>query len=183
MAAMVTGELTRADLDAMPEDGRRYELIDGCIVVTPAPGLGHQRLVRALTRALDDALDGTYLEVIPAPYDVLLGRNVVEPDLVVAPSEAFRERDLATPPVLMVEVRSASTGWIDTGRKREIYESAGVASYWLVDPTGPSITVLELVDGRYREVGAATGEEVIDVARPVPMRLCLARLLPAARSG
>lgn len=86
-------------------------------------------------RALDDALAGTYLEVIPAPFDVLLERNVVEPDLVVAPNEDFRERDLATP-VLVVEVRSASTGWIDTGRKREIYESAGIASFWRVDPAG-----------------------------------------------
>jgi Uma2 family endonuclease len=55
MTAVETGRLTRSDLDAMPDDGRRYELLDGAIIVTPAPGPAHQRAVLRLARLLQDA--------------------------------------------------------------------------------------------------------------------------------
>lgn len=96
---------------------------------------------------------------------------MVEPDLIVAPLSAFTQRDLPGPPLLAVEVRSPSTGWLDTGRKRTLYEEYGVASYWMVDPSGPSITVLELVDGQYSQVAMATGDQAIAVSAPFPITL------------
>jgi Uma2 family endonuclease len=69
-----------------------------------------------------------------APYGVVIGPHVVEPDIVVAPRAAFTERDLQTAPLLVVEVRSPSTAWLDEGRKRSLVEEAGVAYYWLADP-------------------------------------------------
>lgn len=105
----VAGGLTRAELDALPDDGRRHELIDGAIIMTPSPEIGHQRIVLRLAIALDAVLVTTDLEVVIAPFDVLLNDNVVEPDILVAPSGALVGRQLAAAPRLVVEVRSPST--------------------------------------------------------------------------
>lgn len=172
MSLMATGNLlTRADLDALPDDGLRHELIDGTLVMSPAPGPPHQRMARRLVVALDRALAASELEVLMAPLDVVLGPNVVEPDIIVAPRADFTDRDLPVPPLLAVEVRSPSTGWLDQGRKRTLYEEYGVTSYWLADPSVPSITILELREGRYVEVATAIGDETISVEDPVHMSL------------
>jgi Uma2 family endonuclease len=172
MSLMATGNLlTRADLDALPDDGLRHELIDGTLVMSPAPGPPHQRMARRLVVALDRALAASELEVLMAPLDVVLGPNVVEPDIIVAPRADFTDRDLPVPPLLAVEVRSPSTGWLDQGRKRTLYEEYGVTSYWLADPSVPSITILELREGRYVEVAMAIGDETISVEAPVHLSL------------
>ncbi len=172
MAVMATGNLlTRADLDALPDDGLRHELIDGAFVMTPAPGLPHQTISGALYRTLWSASMGTGLKVIYAPFDVVLGPNVVEPDIIVAPQTAFTERDLPSAPLLAVEFASASTRWLDEGRKRSMYEEFGVASYWLVDPDAPAITILELTDGHYAHIATARGDQTIEVSAPFPVTL------------
>ncbi len=177
MAVMATGNrLTRGDLDALPDDGLRHELIDGTFVMTPAPGVAHQRFVFALARSLHTAAQSTELDVLMAPLDVVLGPHVVQPDIVVAPRSAFTDRDLPLAPLLAVEVRSASTGWLDDGRKRALYEESGVASYWLVDPLAPSISVLELSDGQYVQVAAVQGDHTLAVTSPVHVRLNPAEL-------
>ena len=168
MAVMATSPmLTREDLDALPDDGLRHELIDGTFVMTPAPGMAHQDFAFALAMTLRNALIDTDLKVVQAPYDVLLGTNVVEPDILVAPRTAFTERCLPSAPLLVVEVRSASTGWLDEGRKLSLYEQAGVAHYWLADPHGPSVRILQLVDGRYQQVGIVEGDDELTVSEPV----------------
>jgi Uma2 family endonuclease len=177
MSVMATGNLlTRADLDALQDDGLRHELIDGAFVMTPAPGLRHQAMSAALYRTLWSASTDTDLKVLYAPFDVVLGPNVVEPDLIVAPGTAFTERDLPIAPPLVVEVRSPTTGWLDEGRKRTLYEEYGVPSYWLVDPQTPSVTILELIDGSYREVARAHGDQAIEVSAPLPVTLNPANL-------
>ena len=174
---MATGNLlTRGDLDALPDDGLRHELIDGTFVMTPAPGVAHQRFVFALARSLHSAAQSTELDVLIAPLDVVLGPHVVQPDIVVAPRAAFTHRDLPLAPLLAVEVRSASTGWLDEGRKRALYEEFGVASYWLVDPVTPSIAILELRDGQYVCVATVEGDHTIAVSSPIAVRLNPAEL-------
>ena len=172
----VNNLLTREDLDALPDDGLRHELIDGAFVMTPAPGVGHQDMSAALYRELWSATRGTDLKVLYAPLDVVLGPNVVEPDLVVAPRSDFADRDLPVPPLLVVEIRSPSTGWLDEGCKRNLYQEAGVPSYWLANPATPSITILELVDGRYVQVAHATGDQTIHLTAPVAITLNPAEL-------
>lgn len=169
--------LTREDLDALPDDGLRHELIDGAFVMTPSPNVGHQRTSRALLLVLEAALRDTELEVVYAPFDVVLGPNVVEPDLLVARTADFADRALPTAPLLVVEIRSPSTAWLDEGRKRTLYEEAGVASYWLLDPATPSIRILELVDGHYVEVDRAIGDQTITVTSPVTVTLNAAVLV------
>lgn len=177
MAAMASKTLTRADLDALPDDGLRHELIDGSFVMTPAPGMAHQDFAFALARALHAAAEGTDLKVVMAPYDVVLGPNVVEPDIVVAPRLAFTERELQEPPLLVVEVRSPSTAWLDEGRKRSLYEEGRVMHYWLADPSEPSITVLELIQGRLEQTNHARDEETLRVGKPFDIEVVPSRLV------
>ena len=167
----VNNLLTREELDALPDDGLRHELIDGVFVMSPAPEVGHQRMSAALYRALWSASQRTGLEVLYAPVDVVLGDNVVEPDLIVTRSGDLTDRGLPTAPLLAVEIRSPSTAWIDEGRKRTLYEEHGVAFYWLVGATTPSIAVLELVDGRYVEAATAHWDHTIDVTSPFHVNL------------
>ena len=172
MSVMATSRLlTRADLDALPHDGLRHELIDGTFVMTPAPGMAHQDFVAALYRSLHTAVSGTDLKVMFAPIDVALDSNVVEPDIVIAPRHAFTERGLHVAPLLVVEVRSVSTAWIDQGRKRSLYEAAGVVHYWLADPAGPSMTMLTLVEGRYEQTAVVRGDEDLEVDQPFRVSL------------
>ena len=178
MALMASSRmLTRADLDALPDDGLRHELIDGSLVMTPAPGMSHQDFVFALARALHAATAGTDLKVMMAPYDVALGPHVVEPDIVVAARSSFTERDLPTPPLLVVEVRSPSTAWIDEGRKRSLYEESGVNYYWLADPVEPSITVLTLIDGRYEQTAYSREDEALTLTNPFDIDVVHAQIV------
>lgn len=101
--------LTRADLKRMPDDGHRYELIDGALLVTPAPRPRHQLALARFERALA-AVCPVGLEVLFAPLDVVLGDDtIVQPDILVARAEDFAERDLPFPPLLVIEVLSPST--------------------------------------------------------------------------
>ncbi len=146
--------LRRADLEQTPDDGHRYELVDGTLLVSPAPSLRHQRVVGALHLLLSAACPEPLLVVL-APFAVGLADDTeVQPDLLVAPRTQFTERDLPGAPLLAVEVLSPSTRRIDLLLKRDRLQAAGVPSYWLVDPDAPSLTALELVEGTYREVAA-----------------------------
>ena len=178
MAVMVTARLlTRVDLDALPDDGLRHELIDGHFVMTPAPGSNHQTISGALYRRLWSALQGTGLKVLTAPFDVVLGSHVVEPDLVVAPEADFTSDDLPVPPLLVIEILSPSTAQLDRGRKRDIYAEAGIPYYWIVDPNAPAITIYELTDGTYAETAHASGDQTLTLERPVALRLTPTDLL------
>lgn len=163
-------ELTRADLEALPDDGHRYELIDGVLVVTPAPRFRHQSTVSLLHIVLHEALpDG--LVVLFAPFDVVLADDtVIQPDLLVAPRDAFTEADLPTAPLLAVEVLSPSTRGIDLLLKKDRLQRAGCPNYWVVDPDEPSIVAWALSDGTYQEVARASGAELFDITQPFAVR-------------
>lgn len=162
--------LTRADLDALPDDGHRYELIDGVLIVTPAPSPRHQEISGNLYMALRQAAPSD-LAVRFAPLDVALGDDVMEPDLLVARQIDFTERDLPVAPLLAVEVLSPSTRRTDLTLKRSRFEEAGVASYWVVDPTALTLTAWELRDGRYVEVADVTGDETFEAELPFPVAI------------
>ena len=170
---------TREDLDALPADGRRHELLDGAFLVTPSPGFAHQDVMMRLIDLLRPTLPEG-LVLLAGPFDVVLSdMTVVVPDLLVAPRAQFTARDLPGAPLLVVEIRSYSTALIDRTTKRHLYEQAGVPSYWLVDPIEPSITVLELVDGAYTERAHLSGNETVDLDLPYPVELSARALHPA----
>lgn len=169
--------LTRDDLDAMPDDGHRYELIDGVLVVSPSPRPQHQRLVGGLYVALRSACPPE-LEVVLGPCDVVLANDtVLVPDLVVAPRAQFADRELPGAPALSIEVLSPSTRRFDQLVKRDRLQASGVGAYWLVDPDGPAITVLELVDGELVQQQRVSGDERLEVTVPFPMTLVPNELL------
>ncbi|MEI2776080.1 MAG: Uma2 family endonuclease [Tetrasphaera sp.] len=169
--------LTVADLDAAPEDGHRYELIDGALVVTPAPVPLHQRAAFELAVALRQGRPQE-LEIMLAPLDVVLADDtVLQPDVVVVRRADLTERNLPTAPVLAVEILSPSTRRIDLLLKRSRLEAAGCPSYWVVDPDVPSIIAWDLHDGVYVETGAATAEQEVRLDLPYPVVICPANLI------
>lgn len=162
---------TRADLDRMPDDGNRYELIDGLLIVSPAPKPLHQRAVARLHLLLHAACPSDH-EVLFAPLDVALADDtVLQPDLLLARIADFTDRDLPTAPLLAVEVLSPSTRGRDLLLKKERLERAGCRHYWVVDPVEPSVIAWTLVDGRYREVGNAIGREALTLSDPVTVSI------------
>ena len=173
--------LTRADLELMPDDGHRYELLDGVLVVTPAPGLAHQRAVARLHLALAHACTREY-EVLFAPFAVVLADDTeLQPDLLVARRTDLTARDLPAAPALAVEVLSRSTRRFDLLSKRSRYEAARTAAYWAVDPDEPSIRAWELRNGAYVEVGCAVGDDAVELTTPFPVTLVPAALVADPR--
>lgn len=168
---------TYDDLQGMPADGHRYELLDGALLVTPAPGIPHQMCVGALYELLRrHRRPGDVVLVAPVDY-VVSDSTVLQPDVLVARREDLGTASLAATPLLVVEVLSPSTRRFDRTAKRSAYEDAGVPAYWIVDPDGPSLSVLELVDGRYQETAVVAGEESFTASVPFSVPLAPARLL------
>jgi Uma2 family endonuclease len=150
--------LTVDDLHDVPDDGHRYELLDGALYVTPAPGTNHQLCLGRLYQQLDTQLPA-HLTALLAPYDwVINPTTVVQPDLLVARSADLGPTHLESTPVLVAEVLSPTSRRFDQGTKRLTYQDAGVATYWIIDPEPPvTITVLQLQpDGTYRPAATAT---------------------------
>jgi len=117
------------------------------------------------------------MEVLFAPLDWRPdSRTSLQPDVLV-----FGDQDLestaAESMILAVEVLSPSTRRKDTILKRSKYEDEGIASYWIIDPEAPSITALELIDGRYVMVGQAADESSLTVEKPFPVTIVPATLI------
>ena len=169
--------LTRDDLETMPDDGHRYELLDGILIVSPAPRPRHQEAVASLLVVLRQAAPRDLL-VLTAPLDVALTNDtVLQPDVLVARRSDFSERDLPTAPLLAIEVLSPHTRRFDLLLKRDRLQTAGCPSYWVVDVDEPSIIALQLVDGVYVEVGRAAGSQRIQLSQPFEVAFSPAELV------
>lgn len=163
--------LTRADLEAMPHDGHRYELFDGVLVVSPSPRPVHQRAILRLIGVLDPACPVSH-EVLPAPVDVVLAEDtVLIPDVLVGRREDFDEQALLGAPLLAVEVLSPRTRHFDLHLKRARFAEAGCEHYWVVDPDEPRVRCWALRDREYVEVASVAGQEWLELADPFPLRL------------
>jgi Uma2 family endonuclease len=163
-------EWTVDDLDLVPDDGLQYELLDGLLLVTPAPVTQHQRATARLHLLLAGACPPLGMEVFFAPLDWRPDeRTSLQPDLLVVRDEDIEPKNIRKPLILAVEVLSPSTRRKDLIYKRSKYEECGVLSYWVVDPDEPSIVVHELVDGRYLETGRASGSAELAVELPFPL--------------
>ena len=151
---------TAADLAKLPDDGNRYELIDGLLLVTPSPAMRHQRCAFTMAVLLREACPDD-LEVFIAPFDVVLADDtVVIPDIMVARRSDLTEVNLPVAPVLAVEVLSPSTRSIDLHVKRDRLRRAGCASYWVLDPLDPRLLAWDLnARGEYDEVAGVAGDE------------------------
>ncbi len=153
---------TAADLRAFPE-GTLAQLIDGTLVMSPAPTSCHQRIVSRLNRTMGVFVEREGLgEVILSPFDVFFDdAHIFQPDLVFVAADRMHlisKRGLEGAPDLVVEVLSPSTGYYDLTQKREVYERTGVREYWIVDPERQTVEVLALEEDGYRTATKAGGE-------------------------
>ncbi|MBW3603562.1 MAG: Uma2 family endonuclease [Actinobacteria bacterium] len=163
--------VTYADLQRMPDDGHRRELIDGQLLVTPSPIPLHQLCVaRIYDRLAAAAPDDTV--VLFAPLDWKISDlSVVEPDVLVTHPDDVDGAYLSDTPLLVVEVLSPSTRLTDLGSKRMLYERSGVGDYWIVDPAVPRLTALRLEEDTYREVDTVDGHHEHRATTPFTVRI------------
>lgn len=160
--AIAARRWTYDDLLDLPEDGTRYEIIDGELIELPSPSYEHQDVSNELTTILRAHVRSNRLgAAIGAPYDVVLpGGDVLQPDVVVflrPPGHLHEAKQRGAMPDLVVEVLSLSTQEHDLGRKRALYAELGVREFWPVDWRTRTIRVLVLRDGRYEEAPQEPG--------------------------
>jgi Uma2 family endonuclease len=173
---------TTADLHALPEDGRRWELIDGSLIVSPSATLDHNIIARWIAQILENTCPDDDLLVGTDQSAIIDEHNEPRPDVVVAPA---RYLHLSPFPMsgtrLVVEVVSPTSVLRDTETKRTLYATAGVPVYWIVaaDQHDPTIRLAELrldgTSGQYRFVTPYTGE-VFETETPWPLTIDLPRL-------
>jgi Uma2 family endonuclease len=132
---------TADEVRLLPNDGKRYEVIDGELFVSPSPAWSHQRASRVLQYALETyARLHKTIEIFDAPADVgFAADTMVQPDLFAIPFvEGRRPETLeeAGRLLLAVEILSPSTARVDRQVKRRLYQREGVSEYWIVDLDG-----------------------------------------------
>ena len=160
--------LTYKNYEALPADGRRYEVHEGELSVTPAPSPRHQRILGNLNDIVRQHVKARGLgEVFFAPIDCILSDiSIVQPDLVYLDTGRgglVSNRGIEGPPTLVVEILSPSTMEIDRSTKRQLYARHGVPHYWIVDPEARTIEAYLLSEGGYQLVARATGPEVVSL--------------------
>jgi Uma2 family endonuclease len=180
MGSMTTYQVedwfTADDLDSLPDDGNRYELLDGEVLVSPSPRVVHQAVQLELAYQLRQALPAG-LRLLTAPMDVRFGpKRQLQPDLLVIRDEGLDAARVEAVPLLVVEILSRGTRSRDLVSKRRAYEQEGVASYWIVDPSVPSLTALELRDGRYVEVARVSRDQSWTARQPYDVTVVPAQL-------
>ena len=174
------------ELDLMPDDGRRYELLDGTVLVSPHPGTTQQDAAAELLAELQAACPPD-LRVIARPAVQLTWITEFEPDIVVIRQEHAGDAKVTAPPLLIVELRSPSTALIDLNRKKAAYAQFGLPSYWIVDPDPdrPELTVFELADedggiadtSEYVQAGRVSGTTPFPAKKPFAVEIVPTRLV------
>ena len=154
--------LTYEDYCRLPNDGQRYEILEGELAVTPAPPPGHQEHLLNLATLLRDHVTSRRLgKVYVSPIDLILARtSVVQPDLIFIRAERLSlvsHRGIEGPPDLAVEVLSPTTETQDRGAKLQLYARHGILHYWLIDPDARRVEAYELAGTTYRLVVTLVG--------------------------
>jgi Uma2 family endonuclease len=172
----IAQEWTAERARALPADGKRYEVLDGVLAVTPAPRWGHQRVALAFWRVLDDYLCARAIgSAIAAPADVEFSpRRLLEPDVFAVPhvdgkqpAEWSDVRRL----LLAIEVLSPSTARRDRITKRRIYMSEAVAEYWIVDADSRTVERWRTGDERPEVLDATLQWQPVDAVAPLEIDL------------
>ena len=153
----VKNKFTYEDYRNTPDDVR-YELLDGELIMVPAPNMAHQGISTILLRLIDTLVYLRKLgKVFHAPTDVVFSdTDTVQPDLIFVSNERshiITEDNIRGAPDLVIEILSPSTAGRDRTFKRTLYERNGVKEYWMVDPSARNITVLLLGQDGYELAG------------------------------
>jgi Uma2 family endonuclease len=148
--ALKTHDWTRADLERLPNDGNKYEVIHGELLVSPAPRPAHAYLARALRSLLDAFCVRERIGDVGEVQAFVTKDSETIPDLVVRhlPLPPPKDWADAAMPSLVVEVLSDSTRRYDEVKKRAFYMEAGIPEYWIVDGTARTVRVITPGDDR-----------------------------------
>ncbi len=166
------GSWTYEDYATLPDDGQRYEIVNGVLVMAPAPTPEHQSIAVRIAYYMFPHVDLAGIgRLLPSPIDVELGpKQVFQPDVVVilnAHLDRIAAKRIIGAPDLVVEVVSPSSGVMDRIAKYAVYAHAGVPEYWIVKPESRTVEVFVLEDGEYRSPGIFTGRATLP-SRVVP---------------
>ena len=156
--------LTYQDYLELPDDGKRYEIHEGELSVTPAPSPDHQDALGNLNEVVRQHVRSRSLgKVYFAPIDCIIDdTTIVQPDLVFVDNTRLGQitrKGVEGPPTLAVEVLSPSTARIDRVRKLQLYARYRVPYYWIVDPETRAIEAYRLANDRYELAARAEGSE------------------------
>jgi Uma2 family endonuclease len=157
---------TVADYDELPDDGRRYELVDGVLYMAAAPNTAHQAALVRFTAYLFTHVELTGLgRVFAAPTDVELPTGAVfEPDIVVvlnANLSIVTHKRIVGVPDLVIEITSPGTAGYDRRTKQDGYAAGRIPEYWHADPYARTIEILRLEGGAYQQVGVFENEQTL----------------------
>lgn len=171
--------MTVDDLESLPDDGRRYELVDGRLDVSPAPIFKHSDIESRLTAHLTWIAPDDYKVLTGAGYNFHGDRTHHRiPDLSVIHADAGEEPYLTRPPLLAIEVVSPSSVLRDYHTKASEYAKSGIPAYWIINPSmDPVITELRLNDGDYDEAQRVSGDEVFRTDFPFEVTIVARWLL------
>jgi Uma2 family endonuclease len=151
-----TSEWTYAEYARLPDDGNRYEVIDGEVCVTPAPGPRHQRVAANLFVVLREYVRQHRIGELLWDVDLLfVSGQYLRPDMLFVPTaarEGITDRGVESPPGLVVEVLSPHSRRIDRELKPPRYRDFGVPEYWVVDPQSLSVEVYHLQESATPEI-------------------------------
>src|SRR6266852_2865819 len=166
------GFWTYDEYAALPDDGQRYEIVNGVLMMAPAPSPEHQDIVLEIASYLRIHIKLAGLgRVFTAPIDVDLGqKNVFRPDVVVvlnAHLDRIAAKKILGAPDLVVEVVAPGSGVMDRIAKYAVYARAGIPEYWIVKPDKQTAEVFVLEDGEYRSLGIFGGQQTLP-SRVVP---------------
>jgi Uma2 family endonuclease len=179
----ISTKYTHADLLAMPDDGKRREIIDGELYVSPSSLTVHQRILLNLAWAFREYLKVHPVgEVLIAPLDVILSEHdVLEPDLLFVTKEHqyFLKDWVRGAPDLVVEILSPATEARDRGPKMKTYARYGVGEYWIVDPATQVIEVYRLVAEGFQQVKVCGQGDGIETPLLPGFRLPVSSVFPS----
>lgn len=175
--------LTYADYAALPDDGHRYELVDGELVMTPAPGSAHQWVVIQLARILLDHVERRGVGTVwISPIDVILDDStILQPDVVYLARDRerrLRKRGVEGAPTLVVEVLSPTQTLRELERRGELYFASGVPHFWIADPDRRTLEGRVLGDGRYVVEAVFQGDAAARLRPFGDLEIALSKIWP-----
>lgn len=156
--------MTYADLEHLPDDGRRYELYDGEVRVVPSPIPWHQLVVDRVADQLKAYRERFGGLLFTAPLDIVFSElDTVQPDVVFFVREREHlinlRKTIRVAPDIAVEILSPSTEAVDRGKKMQTFARFGVREYWILDPDSEMVEVYHLHEGDYVLAQAASKTE------------------------
>lgn len=161
------GQWTYEDYCRLPEDGMRYEIIEGVLYMSPAPITKHQRVSMKLAVRFENFAEKHDAGIVMhAPLDVILAKfaTPVQPDIVFIAKKRrsiIKEKFVEGAPDILVEILSPSNWHVDRGKKAQVYAKSGVREYWIVDPEAETIELYVRRKRAYALVGKYRAGEIV----------------------